>query len=101
MKKYLFSLLILIIVIMIYNIKSSNLIWDKTFAKSDKVYVKKVSFKNRYGIKLVGDLYIPKNFKGEKMPAIAVAGPFGAVKEQAAGTICSDNGGKRIYKTCF
>ena len=59
--------------------------WDKTFAKSDKVYVQKVNFKNRYGITLAGDLYIPKERKGEKLPAIAVAGPFGAVKEQASG----------------
>ena len=58
---------------------------DKTFPQSDKVEVKKVSFKNRYGITLVGDLYIPKNKSTEKMAAIAVAGPFGAVKEQASG----------------
>lgn len=60
-------------------------IWDKTFAKSDKVDVKKVTFKNRYGIKLVGDLYIPKNKTAGKLPAIAVSGPFGAVKEQSSG----------------
>ena len=59
--------------------------WDKTFPKSDKVDVKKVNFKNRYGITLVGDLYTPKNKPSEKMAAIAVAGPFGAVKEQASG----------------
>ena len=59
--------------------------WDKTFAKSDKVKVKKVSFTNRYGIKLVGDLYIPKENRTEKLPAIAVSGPFGAVKEQSSG----------------
>ena len=59
--------------------------WDKTFAKSDKVDVQKVNFKNRYGITLVGDLYIPKEIKGKKLHAIAVAGPFGAVKEQASG----------------
>ena len=59
--------------------------WDKTFAKSDKVDVQKVNFKNRYGITLVGDLYIPKERKEKKLPAIAVAGPFGAVKEQASG----------------
>ena len=58
--------------------------WDKVFVKSDKVEIKKISFKNRYGITLVGDLYIPKNITG-KMPAIAVSGPFGAVKEQASG----------------
>ena len=59
--------------------------WDKTFPKSELVDVKKVSFKNRYGIKLVGDLYIPKKKSSEKLPAIAVSGPFGAVKEQSSG----------------
>ncbi|MBR0233543.1 MAG: alpha/beta hydrolase [Synergistaceae bacterium] len=58
--------------------------WDKTFVKSDKVEIKRVSFKNRYGITLVGDLYIPRNASG-KLPAIAVSGPFGAVKEQSSG----------------
>ena len=58
--------------------------WDKTFALSDKVSHKKVSFTNRYGIRLVGDLYMPKNH-AEKLPAIAVCGPYGAVKEQASG----------------
>ena len=58
--------------------------WDKVFAKSDKVDTRKVTFKNRYGITLVGDLYLPKNVQG-KMPAIAVSGPFGAVKEQSSG----------------
>ncbi len=59
--------------------------WDKIFPKSDKVNVEKVSFKNRYGITLVGDLYTPKEKKDKKMAAIAVSGPFGAVKEQASG----------------
>ena len=59
--------------------------WDKTFAKRHNVDVQKVSFKNRYGITLVGDLYTPKNKPSGKMAAIAVAGPFGAVKEQASG----------------
>lgn len=59
--------------------------WDKTFPKSDKVDVQKVSFKNRFGITLVGDLYTPKNKPSEKMAAIAVSGPFGAVKEQVSG----------------
>lgn len=58
--------------------------WDKTFPKSDKVNHQKVIFQNRYGITLVGDLYLPKEAKG-KMAAIAVSGPFGAVKEQASG----------------
>lgn len=58
--------------------------WDKVFAKSDKVDHKKVSFKNRYGITLAADLYQPKNTSG-KLAAIAVGGPFGAVKEQSSG----------------
>lgn len=58
--------------------------WDKTFPKSDKVNQCKVTFHNRYGITLAADLYTPKNADG-KLPAIAVCGPFGAVKEQAAG----------------
>ena len=63
----------------------TNEVWDKVFEKSDKVDVQKVTFKNRYGILLTGDLYIPKEKGEEKMPAIAVSGPFGAVKEQASG----------------
>lgn len=59
--------------------------WDKTFAKSNQVQVQKVLFKNRYGIQLVGDLYTPKSKISDKMPAIAVTGPFGAVKEQSSG----------------
>jgi len=58
--------------------------WDKTFAKSDKVNHQKITFKNRYGITLAGDLYQPKNTSG-KLAALAVSGPFGAVKEQASG----------------
>ena len=58
--------------------------WDKTFPKSDKVRHEKVTFRNRFGIMLAADIYIPKGAKG-KMAAIAVSGPFGAVKEQASG----------------
>ncbi|MBM6550741.1 alpha/beta hydrolase [Marinomonas ostreistagni] len=58
--------------------------WDKTFPKSDKVNHQKVTFKNRYGIPLVGDLYTPKNASG-KLPALVLSGPFGAVKEQSSG----------------
>ena len=58
--------------------------WDKTFPKSDKVDHKKVTFINRYGITLAADMYTPKNAEG-KLPAIAVSGPFGAVKEQCSG----------------
>ena len=64
--------------------------WDKTFPKSDKVNIQKVEFKNRFGITLVGDLYIPKGVNAgvnagvnsnKKLAAIAISGPFGAVKE--------------------
>ncbi len=58
--------------------------WDKTFSKSEKVKHRKVIFTNRYGITLVADLYEPKEYEG-KLSAIAVCGPFGAVKEQASG----------------
>lgn len=63
--------------------------WDKTFPQSDKVDHKKVTFVNRYGITLAADMYTPKNSKfkiqNSKLPAIAVSGPFGAVKEQCSG----------------
>lgn len=58
--------------------------WDKTFPKSEKVEHKKITFVNRYGITLAADMYTPKNVEG-KLPAIAVSGPFGAVKEQCSG----------------
>jgi hypothetical protein len=59
--------------------------WDKTFPKSEKVDHQKVTFKNRYGITLAADLYLPKNRDGKRLAAIAVGGPFGAVKEQSSG----------------
>jgi hypothetical protein len=65
------------------NLKLTNE-WDKTFPKSDKVDHQKVTFINRYGITLAADMYTPKNARG-KLPAIAVSGPFGAVKEQSSG----------------
>lgn len=58
--------------------------WDKVFPKSDKVNHSKVTFRNRYGITLAADLYVPKDATG-KLAAIAVSGPFGAVKEQSSG----------------
>ena len=60
-------------------------VWDKTFPKSAKVDHRKVTFKNRYGITLAADLYMPKNAGGRKLAALAVGGPFGAVKEQSSG----------------
>ena len=65
------------------NMKQSQS-WDKIFPQSEQVEHRKVAFKNRYGITLAGDLYIPRNTEG-KLPALAVSGPFGAVKEQASG----------------
>ena len=58
--------------------------WDKVFPQSDKVNHSKITFHNRYGITLAADLYVPKDATG-KLPAIAVCGPFGAVKEQVSG----------------
>ena len=58
--------------------------WDKTFPKSEKVNHRKVTFHNRYGITLAADLYEPKEYEG-KLSALAISGPFGAVKEQASG----------------
>ena len=63
--------------------KSTEEKWDKVFPLSEKVYHRKVEFKNRYGITLVGDLYTPKS-EGNRM-ALAVCGPFGASKEQSSG----------------
>ena len=60
--------------------------WDKKFPKSDLVEHSKVTFHNRYGITLAADMYVPKDAPaGEKLPAVAVSGPFGAVKEQSSG----------------
>ena len=58
--------------------------WDKVFPQSDKVSHSKITFHNRYGITLAADLYMPQGATG-KLPAIAICGPFGAVKEQASG----------------
>ena len=59
--------------------------WNRVFPKNEKVIHEKVSFKNRYGITLVADMYIPKTKDSDKLAAIAVSGPFGAVKEQSSG----------------
>ena len=59
--------------------------WDKTFPRSEAVTHEKVTFTNRYGITLTGDLYMPADRGDAALPALAVAGPFGAVKEQSAG----------------
>lgn len=89
MIKKLLSIFLLIFLVIIgvqemSQAKENN--WDKVFPKSDKVNIQKVEFVNRFGIKLVGDLYLPKDMKkSDKLPAIAISGPFGAVKEQASG----------------
>lgn len=69
------------------GVKAMNLEqnWDKVFKQSDKVDHQKVTFRNRFGITLAADMYIPKDAAGKKLPAIAVSGPFGAVKEQSSG----------------
>ena len=94
MKKLLFALLVTSMFTACQNNGSNNQInesmntklqlsqeWDKTFPKSDNVDHKKVTFHNRYGIELAADMYTPQNAEG-KLAAIAVSGPFGAVKEQ-------------------
>lgn len=58
---------------------------SRTFEINPKIEMKKVRFTNRYGITLAGDLYLPENYEAKKNPAVIVAGPFGAVKEQASG----------------
>ena len=68
------------------NMSTLNLTreWDKTFPQSELVSHSKVTFHNRYGIELAADMYVPKDAAG-RLPAIAVSGPFGAVKEQSSG----------------
>ena len=74
--------------------------WDKVFSKRDKVEHKKVAFPNHYGITLIADVYIPKNAKGP-LPAIAVAGPFGAVKEQSSGLYAQEMAERGFYTLAF
>ena len=84
-KKFLLGLLAILLIFGGSNMANAKT-WDKTFPKSDKVNIQKVEFKNRFGITLVGDLYIPKGVNAnEKLAAIAISGPFGAVKEQSSG----------------
>ena len=95
MKKILITLVGIALLASCCNDKSANDMnltqeWDKTFPKSDLVEHSKVSFHNRYGITLVADMYVPKEIPGQagndvRLPAIAVSGPFGAVKEQTSG----------------
>ena len=74
--------------------------WDKVFPLSDKVNHKKVTFKNHFGITLVADMYEPKEYKG-KLSAIAVAGPYGAVKEQSSGLYAQEMADRGFITTVF
>ena len=74
--------------------------WDKVFPKSDKVDHKKVTFVNHFGITLAADMYTPKNAK-EKLPAIAVCGPFGAVKEQSSGLYAQEMAERGFLSIAF
>lgn len=76
--------------------------WDKTFPENKKVSHQKVTFHNRFGITLVADMYVPKNApKGEKMAAIAVAGPYGAVKEQVSGRYAQELAARGFLTIAF
>lgn len=72
------------------NTTKVNTAEQYTFSLSDKVIRQKVSFKNRYGIILSGDLYLPKNAGGKSLAALAISGPFGAVKEQSSGLYANE-----------
>lgn len=74
--------------------------WDKTFPQSEKIDHSKVTFVNRYGITLAADLYMPKGASG-KLPAIAVSGPFGAVKEQSSGLYAQELAEKGFLTIAF
>ncbi len=86
-KKLFAGILLFLLFIGVNNMaKAKTNEWNKIFKQSNEVEIKKVNFKNRFGITLAGDMYIPKKIKkGEKLSAIAISGPFGAVKEQASG----------------
>lgn len=94
MKRYIYSMIIACFLLTTINAQNNNITdmenlkltseWDKTFPKSENVEHSKVAFVNRYGITLAADMYVPKGAK-TPLPAIAVCGPFGAVKEQCSG----------------
>lgn len=75
--------------------------WDNVFPRNPNVIAQKVHFHNRYGIELVGDLYMPKNKTADKMPAIAVSGPFGAVKEQSSGLYAQEMAARGFITLAF
>lgn len=72
-----------------------------TFQLSDKVDRKEITFKNRYGIMVSGDLYTPKNKGNEKLPALVLSGPFGAVKEQSSGLYASELASRGFVTLAF
>ena len=74
--------------------------WDKAFPKSEKVNHRKVTFKNHFGIELAADLYEPKNYEG-KLSALAIGGPFGAVKEQVSGLYAQEMAERGILAVAF
>ena len=74
--------------------------WDKTFDRSDRVFHRKITFHNRYGITLAADMYTPKEGNAP-MPAIAVCGPFGAVKEQCSGLYAQEMANRGFLTIAF
>ena len=86
------------------KIKEEELIlteeWDKVFPKSEIVNHKKVTFKNHFGITIAADMYIPKEYNG-LLPAIAVCGPFGAVKEQSSGLYAQEMAERGFLTVAF
>ena len=75
--------------------------WDKTFPQSSRVDHSKVTFRNRYGITLAADLYKPKDAPAGALAAIAVCGPFGAVKEQCSGLYAQTMADARLFDYCL
>ena len=75
--------------------------WDKTFPQNENVTVEKVKFKNRFGIELVGDLYMPKDKPAGASAAIAISGPFGADKEQASGLYAQELASRGFVTLAF
>lgn len=75
--------------------------WDKTFVRNDQVDHQKVTFRNRYGITLVGDLYLPKYRGNRRLPGIVLAGPFGAVKEQSSGLYAQEMAARGFATLAF
>lgn len=96
---------ILLLFIVVFGILGYFLIscnkWDNVFPQNPNVITHRVHFHNRYGIELTGDLYIPKNKPAEKLPAIAISGPFGAVKEQSSGLYAQEMASRGFITLAF